>query len=502
MVTSVVEGGGALPTTDPPSPPKIPLLVPPPLPPLLLGQNPLQAPLLAPPPSSFGSVPDDEPPLFPRPPLVFVPHAVATVTPSVRRSPKLEAVFPREGRIVSHLDEGQRRAGPLNLKAEQIACRQVVREVFGAQSPCPRPSGKISAQKHNIQLALACAPTGQLDAHSAHTRTAWYAARMGRKLDASLAVLNGVIGDYLVKTGNELAIEMQLFAKVGGERPLAFGRSDLAGALPVATGRLVVLVHGLMSTERIWEMADRTDYGTRLTSDLGYTPLYARYNSGRQIGENGARLSETLTSLMAGYPIPVDEIVLLGHSMGGLVVRSACHVARRDGASWLSKVKRAIYLGTPHLGAPLERIGRVVAGALRMVDDPYTRLIADIANLRSEGLKDLGHADLTREDRARDRGWSIAVTDPRHPVPLLPEIEHHLVAGSIAEHPVLTALFGDSLVPVESATAGLDGAELPPGNVRHVPGVSHLALARSPAVYEYVRAWCAGEVAPVGAGAG
>jgi len=324
---------------------------------------------------------------------------------------------------------------------------------------------------------------------------------MGRKLNASLAVLNGVIGDYLVKTGNDLAIELQLFAKVGGERPLVLARADLARALPAAAGRLVVLVHGLMSTEQIWEMTDGTDYGTRLMSDLGYTPLYVRYNSGRQIGENGARLSETLTSLMAAYPVPVEEIVLLAHSMGGLVVRSACHVARRDASSWLSKVKRAIYLGTPHLGAPLERIGRVVTSALRMVDDPYTRLVADIANLRSEGLKDLGNADLTREDRARDRGWSIALTDPRHPVPLLPEIEHHLVAGSIAEHPVLTALFGDSIVPVESATAGLDGVGLPPGNVRRVPGMNHLALARSPAVYEFVRAWCAGQLAPALAGA-
>jgi hypothetical protein len=187
--------------------------------------------------------------------------------------------------------------------------------------------------------------------------------------------------------------------------------------------------------------------------------------------------------------------------MGGLVVRAACHVARLAGLPWLARVKRAIYLGTPHLGAPLERMGRVVTSALRMIDDPYTKLVSDIADLRSEGLKDLGNADLRAEDRARERGWSIGLEDPRHPVPMLPEIEHHLVAGTLPDHPLLVALFGDSIVPVKSATGGLDGAALPPGHVRRVASTGHLAIARSPAVYEYVRAWCAGEVAPAAAAA-
>jgi triacylglycerol lipase len=385
------------------------------------------------------------------------------------------------------------------LKTEQIACRQDVREVIGAERPCAQPFRNISVRRQTIQAALVHAPTGQSGAHSAHTGTVWYMgamSRKGRALDASLAVLNGVIGDFLVKTGNGLATRMQLFARVGAGEPLVLAGPALARALPAATGRIVVLVHGLGSTEQIFEMADGSDYGTRLSRDLGYTPLYLRYNTGRSIGENGAALSETLSSLTEGYPVPIDEIVLLGHSMGGLVVRSACHVARLAGRPWLARVKRAIYLGTPLLGAPLERLGRVVTSALRMIDDPYTRLVADIANLRSEGLKDLGNADLRPEDRARDRGWSIGLEDPRHPVPLLPEIEHHLVAGAVGDHPLLVALFGDSIVPVKSATGGLDGQALPPGHVRRVARTSHLAIARSPAVYEYVRAWCAGEDAP------
>jgi alpha-beta hydrolase superfamily lysophospholipase len=326
-------------------------------------------------------------------------------------------------------------------------------------------------------------------------------SRARRAVESSLAVLNGILGDYLVRSGNALATPTELFATRCGERPLGL-TGGIASDLPGATGRLVVLVHGLASTEGIFEMADGGDYGTRLAEDLGFTPLYVRYNSGRPIGENGVALSETLASLTRAYPIPVEEIVLLAHSMGGLVVRSACHEASTEGGEvaspqdetpWLGKVTRAIYLGTPHLGAPLERIGRVVTKALRAVPDPYTQLVADIASLRSEGMQDLGHADLRAEDRARRVGWSIQLDDPRHPVPLLPQIQHYLVAGSLGEHPLLGALLGDAIVPVESATAGLDGAALPPGHVRRFPGMNHLEIARSPAVYEDVRAWCAGQ---------
>ncbi len=307
---------------------------------------------------------------------------------------------------------------------------------------------------------------------------------MGRKLETSLAILNGAIGDYLARTGNGLATTMQF---VDGLRGAPWRGSDAS--------RVAIFVHGLMCTESIWEMPDGSDYGARLAKDLGYAPLYVRYNSGRAIAANGASLANALEVLVAGYPAELDEIVLVGHSMGGLVVRSACHAARMDGHLWLSRVRRAIYLGTPHLGAPLERVGRVISSVLRAVDDPYTRLIAEIADLRSDGVKDLGDAALRHEDRGQSgtRPFAIGLTDARHPVPLLPEIQHFLVAGSISDQPWLGALFGDSLVPVSSATAGhvnAAGTTLPPDHVKLMPGLNHMMIAHSPAVYDRIRQWC------------
>src|SRR5262249_28726245 len=160
---------------------------------------------------------------------------------------------------------------------------------------------------------------------------------MTTRLDEALAVLNGAVGDMLARTGNGLQLEMGL---VRPGQALALEREALALAHPEATSRVVVLVHGLMCTESIWTLPDASDYGSLLARDLGYTPLYVRYNSGRAIADNGALLSRLLATLHEQYPLPLEEIVLLGYSMGGLVIRSACHAGWLAGEPWLARVRR------------------------------------------------------------------------------------------------------------------------------------------------------------------
>jgi triacylglycerol lipase len=316
---------------------------------------------------------------------------------------------------------------------------------------------------------------------------------MGKKLELAIAVLNGAVGDHLARTGNGLATEMTCIAD---GRPLPMEGAALAAAHPAASPRVAILVHGLMCTEDIWTHEDGSDYGSLLARDHAFTPLYVRYNTGLPIAENGKALAALLDQLVEAYPVPIEEIVPLGYSMGGLVVRSACHIASvaSSASRWLPLVRRAMYVGTPHLGAPGERLGRVVAKVLRAVPDPYTQLAAELADLRSDGIKDLGDADLRHEDRAR-RLPRISLRDPRHPVPLLPAIQHFLVAGSLSTDARLASVFGDSVVPLGSATDGscIDAATfaLPPDHVRIVSGASHVTLAHDAAVYEHLRVWCA-----------
>lgn len=315
---------------------------------------------------------------------------------------------------------------------------------------------------------------------------------VGSKLDQTLAVLNGLVGDYLVREGNGLATEMACYRD--GAR-LELSRAALCRAYPDAGPRAALFVHGVMCTETIWRFPDGSDYGTRLHATHGVTPLYLRYNTGLPIADNGAALAALLDALVSAWPCPLEELILIGYSMGGLLVRSACHVATERGLGFLPRVKRAIYVGTPHLGAPAERVGRLVTKVLHTIPDPYTRLIGDLSDLlRSAGVKDLGDADLRHQDRASLSG-RLSLCDPRHPVPLLPSIEHALIAGSLSMEPAIAALFGDSIVPVPSATArnaeACSELALPPERVHVLPGRSHVDLAHDDEVSTLLARFCA-----------
>jgi pimeloyl-ACP methyl ester carboxylesterase len=298
---------------------------------------------------------------------------------------------------------------------------------------------------------------------------------VGAKLDQTLAVLNGLVGDYLARTDNGLATEMGCYR--AGAR-VELDAAGLVRAYAEPTPRVAVFVHGLMCTESIWRFPDGSDYGAKLSAQLGITPVYLRYNSGLPLARNGAALDAQLQALVAAYPLPIEELILVGYSMGGLLLRCACHVASERGASWLGLVQRAIYLGTPHMGAPAERAGRALVGLLHAIPDPYTRLIGDIAALRSHGLRDLGDAKL----------------HPSDPVPLLPGIRHAFVAGSLASDPWLAALLGDSLVSISSATAkslvDLRHPDLPAVSVKVIRERNHLDLAHDAETYDFIKRCC------------
>src|SRR5271166_1587328 len=171
--------------------------------------------------------------------------------------------------------------------------------------------------------------------------------------EAVLAVLNGIIGDYLAETKNPLAISMCM--RRNG-KPLDLERQALAAAIPGATSKLVVLVHGLGMNDLKWKREGH-DHGEALACDLGYTPIYLHYNSGLHISTNGRALAELLELLVEQWPVPLEEFVMIGHSMGGLVSRAAYHYGTLANHAWTRKLRKLIFLGTPHHGSPLERGG-------------------------------------------------------------------------------------------------------------------------------------------------
>ena len=283
--------------------------------------------------------------------------------------------------------------------------------------------------------------------------------------EAVLAALNGVMGDRLAADNNPLAIRMAL--RRGG-RPIDLSSPD---ALQGVTGQLLLLVHGLCMNDLQWERAGH-DHGTHLAHERGYTPIHVHYNTGLHTSVNGRELAGRIEALLAAWPVPLQAFSVLAHSMGGLVVRAACHEGTEAGHRWPAQLQRMVLLGTPHHGAPLERAGHWVD--LLLGSTPFSRPFARLAQLRSAGITDLryGHVretDWQGHDRFRRR------PDQRTPLPLPAGIDCFAVAATLAPRRsrVADRLLGDGLVPLHSAL----GQHADPARTLAFPGPNqHLAF--------------------------
>jgi pimeloyl-ACP methyl ester carboxylesterase len=266
-----------------------------------------------------------------------------------------------------------------------------------------------------------------------------YARRPGEANAHVVAAINALRGDELEREANPLAC------------PMTF--RDRGEVVPVPSAhRLAVFIHGLGETEFAW---GREPYGDRLP---GWTPVYLRYNTGRSIADNGASLAELLDGVDA------REIALIGHSMGGLVARAACH----RGGDWTSRVRVTVSLGTPHLGAPLAQAVHHAGTGLGVL--PETRPFANLLDRRSAGIRDLRHGFLLDE------------------VPLLEGPTHCFVSATVTrspKHPV-GRLLGDILVLAPSAS-GRGHLEFHHG--LELGGTHHLALLNHAEIHEQLLTW-------------
>jgi pimeloyl-ACP methyl ester carboxylesterase len=296
--------------------------------------------------------------------------------------------------------------------------------------------------------------------------------------DAFVAVLNGVYGDYLARTRNPLAIEMCL-----RHEGTVVEATDPAATLcgrAVPTGRVLLLVHGLCMSDHQWARDGRS-HGTELADTLGYTPLYLRYNTGLRIADNGRALSGLLDELAAHWPVPLEELTILGHSMGGLVARSACRHAARRKHGWLRHLRNLVFLGTPHHGSPLERGGHGLDYLLDL--SPYSAPITSLSRFRSAGIQDLRHGAVAPRSTRVVR-LPVGVDCYAAAAVLAP-------AGSRA----VGRLVGDGLVPLDSALGRHRDRKralaIPASHQWTGFGMGHLDLLHRPEVRAQLGAWLA-----------
>ena len=303
-----------------------------------------------------------------------------------------------------------------------------------------------------------------------------------------LGVVNGFWGDQLDRLHPDLAITMSL--RSGGD-DIALEREVLKATYPAGGRRLAIFVHGLCETEDSWGRPAKDDdtpgtYGDRLRRQLGYAPLFVRYNSGLPTPENGEQLAVLVQGLVEAWPDRVDEIALIGHSMGGLLIRCAIDIAKARDMRWQRMLRHCVYLGTPHDGAPLAQGVASLSRVLRRF--PETAAIADILDVRSAGIRDL------------ETGYTAADLEEEALRPMatrtVGNVRHHAVGATLgpsSNHPLSRAL-GDLLVTPDSAVGrGRNGLALriEEPDRRELVGLSHFQLLDHPAVADALHEWLA-----------
>lgn len=305
-------------------------------------------------------------------------------------------------------------------------------------------------------------------------------------LESFVGVLNGVHGDYLEQTANPLAIQMRLQRDGRPIEPAQLARADV-------TGKALVLVHGLCLTDLQW-LRDGHDHGQLLARDHGYTPLYLRYNSGLHVSSNGRGLAALLEQLVSHWPVALDEVVIVGHSMGGLVARSACHYAHLARHTWPRRLRAMVFLGAPHHGAPLERGGNRLDFLLAL--SPYSAPFTRLGKLRSAGITDLRYGNLRDEDWQGEDRFALGA-DRRTPVALPEGTACYAAAAVLGKRrgPLRDRLIGDGLVPLDSALGHHRREELalaiPAAHQWVGYGMGHLDLLASRELYARLSSWLA-----------
>lgn len=318
---------------------------------------------------------------------------------------------------------------------------------------------------------------------------------VGRPIESSrrgrliVAAVNGLIGDELRMLDDPQAITMSI--RVDGEDIPATGW-PLAEAFRGATSHPVVFLHGLCENDESWSNSAEkwgTTYAQRVTAETDGTPVMLRYNTGLHISENGKHLDTLLQQLVASWPVAVTRITLVGHSMGGLVVRAATNHATASGQTWQHLVRDVVCLGTPHAGANLEKVAHIGSRLLRFW--PESAPFSSILESRSAGIVDLRHGYITQDEwEGQDltEQWGL----DRIAAAPLPHAEYHFVAATLGAsqgHP-LSSVLGDLLVHFSSATGvGRTGAIVEGARFEYLPSAHHFALLNHPQVGDWLVTW-------------
>jgi hypothetical protein len=304
-------------------------------------------------------------------------------------------------------------------------------------------------------------------------------------------IINGLHGDSMDEKGHQALVKMSFRYK---SRDIEISQIKDYINLSENKGKLIILIHGLMNDDNIWH-SNPEDLIQRMGSFLEKQNkaniLYLRYNTGRHISQNGQDFSLLIQNLLDFYRKDITEIVIMAHSMGGLVTRSACYYAGKLDHNWISILKKVFLIGVPNEGSYVARIAHMTQYFMRKIDPTDNDKVAKFFEIRSNGIKDLSFGFLIDEDWQNTDYENKKVVKATKILPLK-NVEYFLIAGIVSDEKSKKKIFnffGDGLVEKKSALSNLfKENEMQSGlvNFKLFENENHLALLESKEVHEYV----------------
>jgi pimeloyl-ACP methyl ester carboxylesterase len=290
--------------------------------------------------------------------------------------------------------------------------------------------------------------------------------------DVFLSILNGVYGDQLLLTDNELTLDMQFFYQSQAID------DQLCSALKSPSKKIMLFIHGLCMSHHCWKSNDK-NLSSSMADTLGFTPIYLNYNTGRTIADNGQQLARQLEQLIDSWPVSVSQITMVGHSMGGLIARSAHYYGEQYHCRWIDLNKKMASIGTPHAGAPLEKIACQLEKLMQL--SPYATPFIRLTKMRSQGIENLRYSEIT------DTGDKF--------LPLPTAVEYFALAATLNKRERFTAenFLGDGLVTPDSAFGQrqnpIHSLLIPPENKWLGYELGHNEMLTHPGVYQQLEKW-------------
>ncbi len=301
------------------------------------------------------------------------------------------------------------------------------------------------------------------------------------------AILNGLNGDILEENNDPLAIKMHFRYR---NKDISVDKLVDYYDFNQFDGRVCILIHGLMGDEYMWKKIkanDENKIGDWLEKNENQHVLYLRYNTGLHISENGRALSNLFEEFMNQYGNKIKQLVLIGHSMGGLLIRSAGYYADIQRQNWLERLKTIFLIGVPNKGSYLAQIGFFVGHIFRKIDISHDDYIAKFMDVRSNGIKDLSFAYLTDDDWLNKNSGDLENYTVSKVRPIS-GVKYYLIGGILGKkNNILSSYFGDGLVGSTSALTN----ELNTINLKNIESKifekeNHLSLLESKPVAEYI----------------